>query len=198
MNLAEEEGSVDSGNNVIREEGPVYSGSKNNREERENPAQSENTTPPPDEQENQQIHQEEQITPKLPLYHPSIPKKVTFMQGLLDSTMENRAQASGRGEQENRLAAFETIYRTLIDQHISPELATLAASKVLNGTQPSGPRYTSTPHSYPNQQLAQQAPSCTTITQNAPLGSQQNSIPFHTETKMTQNKMSIAELRLGK
>ena len=68
--------------------------------------------------------------------------------------MEGRGQSSGCDEQPDRLAEFETIYRALIDQHIFPELAKLAASKVLSGTQPSRPRYTSTPHSYPNQQLA--------------------------------------------
>jgi hypothetical protein len=109
------------------------------------------------------------------------------MPGLLDSTMENRAQSSGCGEQDDRLVAFDTIYRAaLIDQRIFPELATLAASKVLSGTQRSGPRYTSTLHSYPNQQLAQQVPSCTTITQNAPLGSQQNSTAVQTKTNMTE------------
>jgi hypothetical protein len=65
--------------------------------------------------------------------------------------MEGRGQSSGCDEQQDRLAEFETIYRTLIEQNISSEIATLAASKVLSGTRSSGPWYTSTPHYHPSQ-----------------------------------------------
>jgi hypothetical protein len=179
-----EEGSVDSENNDIKEEGSVDSRNNDNKGERENPAQSENTTPPPKHQESQQLHQEEQKTPKLHLDQPAIPKRVTFTPGPLDSTMEGRGQSSGCDEQQDRLAKFETIYRTLIEKHISPELATLAASKALSGTQPSGPRYTSTPHSCPSQQITQHVP-CNTSSQNAPLDSQLNSTAVQTEAKIT-------------
>jgi hypothetical protein len=53
VTIAEEKGSVDSGNNDITEEGSVDSRNNNNREERENLAQLENATPPPERQENQ-------------------------------------------------------------------------------------------------------------------------------------------------
>jgi hypothetical protein len=79
-----EEGYVDSGNNDIREEGSVDSRNNNHRGARENPAQSENTTPPPEQQESHQLHKEEQIKPKLPSDQPAIPKRVTFTPGPLD------------------------------------------------------------------------------------------------------------------
>jgi hypothetical protein len=152
VNIAEEKGSVDSGNNDITEEGSVDSRNNNNRRERENLAQSENATPPPERQENQQLHQEEQITPKLPVDQPAIPKRVTFTPGPLDSTMEDRGQSFGCYEQQDRLTyEFETIYRTLIEKNIASEIATLAVSKMLSGTRSSGPRYTSTPHYHPSQ-----------------------------------------------
>ncbi len=177
-----EEGSVDSRNNDIREEESVDSRNNNNSGERENLAQSENATPPPEREENQQLHQEEQIRPKLPVDQPAIPKRVTFTPRPLDSTMEGRGQSSGCDEQQDRLAKFETIYRTLIEQNISSEIATLAASKVLSGTWSSGPRYTSTPHYHPSQPRTQQV-SCNNTAQTTPLGNQLNSGAVQTETK---------------
>ena len=119
MDLIEEEGSVASGNNDVREEGSVASrnndireegsvdlSNNNNRGARENLAQSENATPASERQENQQLHQEEQITPKLPVDQLAIPKRVTFTPGPLDSTMEGRGQSSGCDEQQDRLATL--------------------------------------------------------------------------------------------
>jgi hypothetical protein len=100
INISEEEGSVGSGNNDIREEESVDSGNNSNRRERENLSQSENTARPPEQQENQQLNQEEQITPKLPVDQLAIPKRVTFTPGPLDSTMEGRGQSSGCDEQQ--------------------------------------------------------------------------------------------------
>jgi hypothetical protein len=183
VNIAEEKGSVDSGNNDITEEGSVDSRNNNNRRERENLAQSENATPPPERQENQQLHQEEQITPKLPVDQPAIPKRVTFIPGPLDSTMEDRGQSFGCYEQQDRLTyEFETIYRTLIEKNIASEIATLAVSKMLSGTRSSGPRYTSTPHYHPSQPRKQHV-SCNNSSQTSSLGNQLNSTTVQTETK---------------
>ena len=111
--------------------------------------------------------------------------------------MEKRAQISGCGEEEDRLAAFETKYRTLIDQHISPELATLAASNELSGTLSFGPRFTFTPHAHNNPQLTHQGPLCTTITQGkCRQCSKQNSMAFQIESKSngkTARKISDIE-----
>ena len=177
-----EEGSVASRNSEIREEGSVDSSNINNRGEREYLVQSENATPPPGRQENQELHQEEQITPKLPVDQSAVPKRVTFTPGPLANTMEGEGQSSGCDEQQDRLAEFETIYRTLIEQNISSEIATLAASKVLSGTRSSGPRYTSTPHCQPSQPRTQQV-SCNNSSQTTPLGNQLNSTAVQTETK---------------
>ncbi len=102
------------------------------------------------------LHQEGQITPKLPVEQPAVPKRVTFTPGPLGNTMEGRGQSPGGDDQQARLVEFETIYRTLIEQNIPSEIASLAASQVLSGTRSSGPRYTSTPHCQPSQPRTQQ------------------------------------------
>ena len=52
-----------------------------------------------------------------------------------------------RDDQEEKVAKFNKIYNTLIEQNISAELATLDASRALGiGSPSTGPRFTSTPH----------------------------------------------------
>jgi hypothetical protein len=113
------EGSVTSKNSDIREEGSIDSSNNDNRGERVNLEQSENATPPPERQENQEPHQQGQITPKLPVDQSAVPKRVTFTPEPLGNTMEGRGQSPGGDDQQDRLVEFETIYRTLIEQNIS-------------------------------------------------------------------------------
>jgi hypothetical protein len=104
-----EEGSVASRNSDIREEGSIDSSNNNNRGERGNLEQSENATPPPERQENQELHPEGQITPKLTVDQPAVPKRVTFTPEPVGNTMECRGQSPGGDDQQDRLVEFETI-----------------------------------------------------------------------------------------
>ena len=135
-NEVKEEGSVASRNSDIREKGSFDSSNNENRGERVNLEQSQNATPPPERQENQELNQG-QFTPKLIVDQPAVPKRVTFTPEPLGNTMEGRGQSPGSDDQQTRLVEFETIYRTLIEQNIPSDIAALAASQVLSGTRSS-------------------------------------------------------------
>jgi hypothetical protein len=109
-------------------------------------SEGQNITPPEENESHPQPDTEKHETPKVPLEHCSVPKtRVSFTPEV--DVMDNQTfRPWEQDNQEFRLLQFNTIYQTLIRKNISPEVATLAASRALETGQQNGPRFTSTPH----------------------------------------------------
>jgi hypothetical protein len=153
-------------------------------------SEGQNITPPEENESHPQPDTEKHETPKVPLEHSSVPKRVSFTPEV--DVMDNQTcRPWEQDDQESRLFQFNTIYQTLIRQNISPELATLAASRALETGQQNGPRFTSTPHAQINSCWQQNAPSVTASSQTIP-------IDRNTEAKVDQSTAAVqTDLRVG-
>lgn len=149
-----------------------------------------NITPSEENEPYPRPNTEKHETPKVPLEHCSVPKKVSFTPEV--EAMDNHTYRSrDHDDQESRLLQFTTIYQTLIRQNISPEVATLAASRVLETGQQNGPRFTSTPHAQNSSCPQPTVPSVTTSSQTIP-------IDRNTGAKADQSSAAVqTDLRIG-